>query len=788
MLHLMHHTTSGAVLLRIVGAVRRARYLHLRQLPGWDGVSWWRHRVRSASATNACGTTAACISSTTLRTSFYGCSGGGGCDMTTPRATSDNPSACSGGENSICVGSACANLCGNAADDDGDGIVDSCDADCTGSAATECPAGACCLSSGCHASTDVQCGATAWTCASLCTRQRTLLNCSGSDAACGSGPSAVETEHCGAGSVCSAGSCVPVSVTASCSTADSCASASAINRTYHSCDGSGSCSAAAPSVTAALATCPGTENNACAAGVCTDLCANGLDDDGDGFFDACDGDCGGPQCSSGSCCDTSGGTTNGCFRDTSAVCAATGGVCIGAAPSCSRSLVQTHCPGNATSCSGTTSLSPVPCPSGTLCESGTCVAPRANLTCGASPPSGCASLTAITAVYTGCNSTGGCDVPSSRCAGGVCVDACSNGLDDDGDGFVDACDADCGGPQCTSGPCCELDVLSPLRGCYRNRTSVCGVSGASCVGSCTTLGSLTYCSGSDAACTGPVVPDQPYDCPLGTACSAGVCATVSADASCLTPEPAGCSSNGTALADAYGCDGGGSCRDTPVDRIRVGTACGGNEASWCVDSACVSACADAIDNDGDGLVDVADPDCAGVAAAPSPSDPVWAREAFLIPIAVLGCCILLLLLLLLAFCRSGGNGGDEAEAKLALDENHDPMVDRSTGVYVGYAVHSGSPARASSIASAVSPASPVSPVSAASLSISNPVYDNLSVFGHESDLSRTHWGDTTENVVYDDEAADVVVVYDPAILSSRLPVSPGAPVADRGSQLRPYRR
>ena len=46
MLHLMHHTTSGAVLLRIVGAVRRARYLHLRQLPGWDGVSWWRHRVR----------------------------------------------------------------------------------------------------------------------------------------------------------------------------------------------------------------------------------------------------------------------------------------------------------------------------------------------------------------------------------------------------------------------------------------------------------------------------------------------------------------------------------------------------------------------------------------------------------------------------------------------------------------------------------------------------------------------------------------------------------------------
>ena len=781
-----------------------------------------------AGISNACGSTDTCTSTTDVRTLYHACGSGGSCDTAGNIGFTDAAAVCAGTENDVCVGSGCINACGNGVDDDNDGIIDACDADCTGNPASECPAGVCCAPTGCYLGTDSVCASGTWTCTSSCVRERSFRNCSGSESGCGSGPGTTEVENCPLGTVCSAGDCIPVAVNVSCASPFTCPPGGAlIQETYLSCDGSGSCGVPTgpePKVVVNVATCPGTESSRCVdgVGVCSSGCANGVDDDADGYVDGCDSDCGGPQCfpGSGPCC-VGSGILRGCYEGTSTVCGTANPTCVGAL-NCSRSLDVTRCSGTSITCSGATTNEIQPCPRGTVCDpAGACSPPTADGACGSSPPSSCSDGQTPVSLFYGCNGTGLCDGPGTSlgsllpsggplcggtendvCSGGACVNGCSNGIDDDGDGFVDGCDSDCGGIQCTSGPCCDTDVGSPTRGCYRDSTALCSVAGSICLGSCSLRADLGYCPGTSTDCVGgTVTSNAEYACPLGSSCSSGSCVDVGPSVTCDTPVGVACLGNGSAQVEVFGCDGAGSCRNSVSDRISVVDPCGGHEGSWCLSGSCVSACADGIDNDGDGLVDVADSDCAGSAVArPESPSPTWSKPGVIIPIALLACCILLLLILLLAFCsRSGQSEANESLSKsvvvLPADESSHTIIDPKTGARVDTALQSGNPQGSfyahsnTSVSSMDSSFGRTTPGGEnTTLSIVNPVYSDLAVFEYERDLSMTSWGDTVENVVYDEKANDMVVVYDASVLGERIPSTPGeagGPVQSRGSQLDP---
>ena len=158
---------------------------------------------------------------------------------------------------------------------------------------------------------------------------------------------------------------------------------------------------------------------------------------------------------------------------------------------------------------------------------------------------------------------------NSRCSGGSCQNYCANGLDDDGDGFKDGQDTDCGGcGQCTSGACCNTAngcFLSGKQGCgtcqqCSGASSSCGFvgagadpnnecpgafgtcTGANCngAGACQYLaagkqgcGTCQYCTGSGFACSSVALGSDPYsDCtPSWNSCSS-TCIKTGPDGNC----------------------------------------------------------------------------------------------------------------------------------------------------------------------------------------------------------------------------------------------------------------
>ena len=178
------------------------------------------------------------------------------------------------------------------------------------------------------------CGAASYDCSNICTR-RYNYKCSGGS--CGTYSSIAG--YAGSGQICSGGSIVSGQCGTDTYLDEYRCSGNTIQRKYrnYECNGSGTCAYTDSWVN--QTTCGGGENSRCVAGksTCQNLCSNGSDDDGDGWTDGTDSDCGGcQQCTSGTCCNTS----TACYKSSSTVCRASAGTCDPAE----------YCTGSSTAC------------------------------------------------------------------------------------------------------------------------------------------------------------------------------------------------------------------------------------------------------------------------------------------------------------------------------------------------------------------------------------------------------------------------------------------------------
>ena len=247
------------------------------------------------------------------------------------------------------------------------------------------------------------------------------------------------------------------------------------------------------------AACGGGENARCVNGVCSNLCSNTLDDDGDGYIDGQDSNCGGcQQCTSGVCCNT----TTGCYLS-GTTCRSSAGVCD-IAETCTGS--SNACPANSYAANGTVCAT----------ESGGC---EANDTCNGS---GTCTENYATAGTTCRSSTGTCDL----------AETCS--------GSVGTCPADTtyasGATVCRSSTgTCDLaeNCTGSSNTCPADTTYASGVTQCRAAGANPTCDPAENCTGSSNTC-----PANSY------AANGTVCAT----------ESGGCEANDT-------CNGSGTCTE-----------------------------------------------------------------------------------------------------------------------------------------------------------------------------------------------------------------------------------
>ena len=247
------------------------------------------------------------------------------------------------------------------------------------------------------------------------------------------------------------------------------------------------------------AACGGGENARCVNGVCSNLCSNTLDDDGDGYIDGQDSNCGGcQQCTSGVCCNT----TTGCYLS-GTTCRSSAGVCD-IAETCTGS--SNACPANSYAANGTVCAT----------ESGGC---EANDTCNGS---GTCTENYATAGTTCRSSTGTCDL----------AETCS--------GSVGTCPADTtyasGATVCRSSTgTCDLaeNCTGSSNTCPADTTYASGATQCRAAGANPTCDPAENCTGSSNTC-----PANSY------AANGTVCAT----------ESGGCEANDT-------CNGSGTCTE-----------------------------------------------------------------------------------------------------------------------------------------------------------------------------------------------------------------------------------
>jgi hypothetical protein len=223
----------------------------------------------------------------------------------------------------------------------------------------------------------------------------------------------------------------------------------------------------------------------------------------------------------------------------------------------------------------------------------------------------------------GCNTGGGADTSSPTatcnqstcnnrnengvsCTGGVCVGTsnCSDGVDNDGDGYTDAADSACGGcGQCTPSSCCSSN------GCYSNG-AICSYGGWSAWaagGSCYLYRSRAYYTWSNCSCN-YAGTDYEYNFGAnGQVVSGTSFVTASGSTNCGTGSYS-CSGTTSIQLGYYGCNGGNSC-STYMGTYQTGT-CSGQENSMCSGGSCQNFCTSGgPDNNGNGYVDNQDPYC-----------------------------------------------------------------------------------------------------------------------------------------------------------------------------------
>ena len=322
-------------------------------------------------------------------------------------------------------------------------------------------------------------------------------------------------------------------------------------------------------------------------------CENGLDDDGDGPVDCADSDCvGSPACGGALWrCSQILVCTQSCSGDFAciAACKANGCPTAQAAFQDVQNCLMTHCLAPCASDPGS--------PTCQSCMSGSCgsetSACLANTCQGGGVEGDCANAWDDDA-------DGLVDCADSDCvADPVCQGQvethCTDGLDDDGDGLVDCADADCAADQaCVGvGPTCS-EVLTCAQGCAGDLGCSMACEAAGCPTAQALYGDVESCLVNQ--CLVECVGDA--GSPACQACMVAACAAELG--ACVADACQGVGTE-TACADSLDNDGDGAadCADTdcfadPVCAGLVETACDNGQ-----------------DDDGDGPVDCADSDCAG---------------------------------------------------------------------------------------------------------------------------------------------------------------------------------
>ena len=510
-----------------------------------------------------------------VQQSAYGCNTGGTCDTGTARATC-NGATCTGGENSRCSSGSCANLCSDGIDNDGDGLIDGQDPDC----GAVCTAGDCC---------------------NLATGQYYAAN-------------------------------TPISTCKKCTGSSN----TSVNQTSGE-DLGGNCA------TGAQGSATSCQSNNCS-----------------GTGDSCGYVAGGTTCrASGGSCDiaeTCTGANYPCpsdsFQPDTTICStcAVGNPASGA---CQRTGNGLKCIGSSNSCSvgyGCTENAPV---AGNVWNGSAWASASCSLYCSSLSSPFCTVQQVQQSAY-GCNTSGTCDTgtaratcngatctggENSRCTGGSCTNLCSDGIDNDNNGYTDAQDSACGGgSQCTSGSCCDIPngrfktantsistclkctgssatpvnqtsgedlglncntgSLGSATACQSNNCSGSGDScgyvagGTLCLtgtfnnpanGSCRRTATDQNCSGSAYNCNGSTV--NRYEDGTGgqvwwnsawPTANATIYCGVSGANSCSGQQPQG---------DAKGCSSGTNCGYTSSYKVNVGSVCGGG-TPYCNNGTC----------------------------------------------------------------------------------------------------------------------------------------------------------------------------------------------------------
>ncbi|MFH0870051.1 MAG: MopE-related protein [archaeon] len=164
--------------------------------------------------------------------------------------------------------------------------------------------------------------------------------------------------------------------------------------------------------------------------------------------------------------------------------------------------------------------------------------------------------------YAAC--TGG---ENSRCINGLssCQTKCSDGLDNDGDTFIDTQDSDCGGcGLCNGGSCCTAT------GCYIS-------AGTSCRASAGVCDVAEVCSGTSGACPADAKLSGKQSCSECTQCNgvSNVCVNIAVNTDpynqCV-PGVTNCVTTCRIRTSGAGCNGAGACDSSTVN-IAAGRVC-----------------------------------------------------------------------------------------------------------------------------------------------------------------------------------------------------------------------